>query len=89
LDRGRADPEALGELLARHPLAAAGGVETPVYAVDGSVWSRCDAESSPGRGFYYHPPRATRRGSPSWPAGPTSGSPDSASPAKAGSLRWT
>ena len=56
LDRGRIDPEALRELLSRHPLADTGG-ETPVYAVDVSVWSRCDAESSPGRGFYYHPSR--------------------------------
>jgi hypothetical protein len=29
----------------------------PVYAVDLSVWSRCDAETSPERGFYYHPSR--------------------------------
>jgi hypothetical protein len=56
LDRGRIDPEALRELLSRHPLADTGG-ETPIYAVDVSVWSRCDAESSPGRGFYYHPSR--------------------------------
>jgi hypothetical protein len=33
--RGRIDTEALRELLARHPLAAS---ETPVYAVDTSVW---------------------------------------------------
>src|SRR5215208_4998933 len=25
----------------------------PVYAVDLSVWPRCDAEASPERGFYY------------------------------------
>jgi len=29
----------------------------PVYAADVSVWDRCDAESSPERGFYYHPSR--------------------------------
>jgi DDE superfamily endonuclease len=29
----------------------------PVYAIDLSVWPRCDAEASPGRGFYYHPSR--------------------------------
>jgi hypothetical protein len=29
----------------------------PVYAVDLSVWPRCDAEASPERGFYYHPSR--------------------------------
>ena len=59
LDRGRIDAEALRELLARHPLisAAAAGGEPPVYAVDVSVWPRCDAESSPQRGYYYHPSR--------------------------------
>src|SRR5215217_4285875 len=52
--RGRLDAEALRELLARHPLIAS---ETPVYAVDTSVWPRCDAECSSERGFYYHPSR--------------------------------
>jgi hypothetical protein len=52
--RGRLDAEALRGLLARHPLIAS---ETPVYAVDVSVWPRCDAECSPERGFYYHPSR--------------------------------
>jgi hypothetical protein len=28
-----------------------------VYAVDLSVWPRCDAEASPERGYYYHPSR--------------------------------
>ena len=28
-----------------------------IYAVDGSVWARCDAETSPARGFYHHPSR--------------------------------
>jgi hypothetical protein len=54
LDRGRIDVEALRSLLACHPLD---GSETPVYAVDASVWPRCDAECSPERGFYYHPSR--------------------------------
>jgi DDE superfamily endonuclease len=27
------------------------------YAVDVTTWARCDAECSPGRGFYYHPSR--------------------------------
>jgi hypothetical protein len=56
LDRGRIDEEALRKLLARHPLTAARG-EPLVYAVDVSVWPRCDAESSPQRGYYYHPSR--------------------------------
>ena len=53
--RGRIDAEALRDLLARHPLAAS--ETTPVYAVDVSVWDRCDAECSPERGYYYHPSR--------------------------------
>jgi hypothetical protein len=55
LDRGRIDTEALRRLLAHHPLPTGSG--TPVFAVDVSVWARCDAESSPDRGFYYHPSR--------------------------------
>src|SRR3954451_21932375 len=42
-------------LLPRYPLA--GGEEPCVYALDVSVWPRCDAEASPERGFYYHPSR--------------------------------
>jgi hypothetical protein len=55
LTRGRIDAELLRELLVRHPLAGSGA--TPVYAVDTSVWPRCDAECSPERGYYYHPSR--------------------------------
>jgi hypothetical protein len=55
LTHGRIDAEVLRELLARHPLA--GGAATPVYAVDTSLWPRCDAERSPERGYYYHPSR--------------------------------
>ena len=55
LNRGRIDTAALRKLLARHSLAVRDG--PPVYAVDVSVWSRCDAESSPQRGYYYHPSR--------------------------------
>jgi hypothetical protein len=57
LDRGRIDAEALRKLLARHPLAIGVADEPPVYAVDASVWPRCDAECSPDRGYYYHPSR--------------------------------
>jgi hypothetical protein len=56
LARGRLDDEALRKLLACYPLAGAQG-EPPVYAVDTSVWPRCDAEASPERGYYYHPSR--------------------------------
>jgi hypothetical protein len=31
--------------------------QQPVFAVDISVWARCDAETSPERGYYYHPSR--------------------------------
>jgi hypothetical protein len=49
LAKGRIDAERLGDLLVKHrprdwPL---------VFAVDASVWERCDAECSPERGFYY------------------------------------
>jgi hypothetical protein len=55
LERGRIDAEALRTLVVRHPLA--GERPPPIYAVDVSVWARCDAETSPERGFYYHPSR--------------------------------
>jgi hypothetical protein len=38
------------DLLGTYPLAP----DLPIYAVDVTVWPRCDAETSPGRGFYYH-----------------------------------
>jgi len=56
LAHGSLDAEALRDLLAHLPLAGAEN-ELPVYAVDVSVWPRCDAETSPERGFYYHPSR--------------------------------
>src|SRR5215204_939157 len=62
LDRGRIDAEALRGLLARQPLGGSGS--TPVYAVDVSVWDRCDAESSPQRGYYYHHPSRHSAGQP-------------------------
>jgi hypothetical protein len=53
LAEGRLDVEALRATLAQCPTADS----QPVYAVDLSVWPRCDAETSPERGFYYHPSR--------------------------------
>jgi len=60
LRRARIDDEApLRELLAQSSLLPAKVTASPprLYAVDVSVWSRCDAEASPGRGYYYHPSR--------------------------------
>jgi DDE superfamily endonuclease len=54
LSKGRIDAEALRELLVSHNPGKGG---TPVYAVDVSPWPRCDAESSPGRCYLYHPSR--------------------------------
>lgn len=54
LSKGRIDAEALRELLVSHSPGKGG---TPVYAVDVSPWPRCDAESSPGRCYLYHPSR--------------------------------
>jgi hypothetical protein len=58
LGMGRADEAGLQDLLSRHPLegAAEPGC-SQIYAVDVSVWPRCDAETSPERGYYYHPSR--------------------------------
>jgi hypothetical protein len=53
LTHGRLDVVALRALLARHPLADG----QPIYAGDCSVWTRDDAETSPDRGFDYHPSR--------------------------------
>src|SRR5215203_5959384 len=68
-------------------ILAADERETPVYAVDASVWPRCDAECSPQRGFYYHP--ATPPASPSSQAGLTSSSHSWALPARVGPPPWT
>src|SRR5918997_4737602 len=54
LSKGRIDAEALRELLVSYGPLEEG---TPVYAVDVSAWPRCDAESSPKRGYLYHPSR--------------------------------
>jgi DDE superfamily endonuclease len=53
LTAGRIDVAALRTVLSRH--TAPDG--QPVYAIDRSVWTRCDAEASPERGYYYHPAR--------------------------------
>ena len=53
LAAGQMSEPALENLLAAHPLE--GGER--IYAVDASIWMRCDAETSPGRGVYYHPSR--------------------------------
>jgi hypothetical protein len=71
-------------LLAGHPLAGGG---SPVYAVDVSVWPRCDAECSPLRGFYYHPSRHSAGQPIVACSGPTSSSLNSASFARAGRPR--
>src|SRR3712207_5938398 len=53
LAAGEVDAERLAELLVAHR----GDDRAPVFAVDTSTWARCDAECSPGRGFYYSPTR--------------------------------
>jgi hypothetical protein len=49
LDRGDLDAEALRDLLSSNRPAG----WPLVFAVDESTWARCDAETSPERGFYY------------------------------------
>lgn len=49
LGRGAVDDEALRDLLVAHRPHG----WPPVFAVDASTWARCDAETSPERGFYY------------------------------------
>jgi DDE superfamily endonuclease len=53
LVQGQVAVPALRRLVSEYPLQEG----QPVYAVDVSVWARCDAETSPGRGYYYHPSR--------------------------------
>ena len=49
LQKGRIDEDRLRRLLAAHRRA-----DWPlVFAVDASTWARCDAETSPERGFHY------------------------------------
>jgi hypothetical protein len=53
LARGGIDADLLREVLAAHRPTD----WRPDFAVDVTTWARCDAECSPGRGFYYHPSR--------------------------------
>src|SRR5215217_304257 len=61
LGRGRIDESGLRSLLARCPLTDETAKDRkdrpPIFAVDVSVWPRCNAEASPGRAYYYHPSR--------------------------------
>jgi len=57
LEHGPMNPDVLRNLLAQVPFEGAEDEQQPVYAVDASVWPRCDAECSPERGYYYHPSR--------------------------------
>jgi hypothetical protein len=50
---GEVSVQRLERLLVSHPLASG----EPIYSVDVSVWPRCDAETSPERGYYHHPYR--------------------------------
>ncbi|MDP9375486.1 MAG: transposase [Chloroflexota bacterium] len=53
LREGQLGADRLRALLDRHAPHA----DQPVYAVDASVWPRCEAETSAERGYYYHPSR--------------------------------
>jgi DDE superfamily endonuclease len=53
LAEGRIDAGGLRDLLVAYRLAG----WPLVFAVDGTSWPRCDAETSPQRGYYYHPSR--------------------------------
>jgi len=53
LARGSVDADRLRDTLVAHRPP-----DWPaIFAVDASSWPRCDAETSPERGFYYHPSR--------------------------------
>jgi DDE superfamily endonuclease/Transposase DDE domain len=53
LNAGTMDLARLETLVASYALEP----QTAWYAVDASVWPRCDAETSPERGYYHHPYR--------------------------------
>jgi hypothetical protein len=50
LSAGTMDVTRLETFVASYPLES----QTTWYAVDASVWPRCDAETSPDRGYYHH-----------------------------------
>jgi hypothetical protein len=56
LNKGEIPADAIEGLLAQRPLAEAAGGPL-LFGVDTSVWPRCDAETSPERGFYHHSSR--------------------------------
>src|SRR5579859_6843723 len=53
LNAGTMDLARLERLVASYPLDP----QTQWFAIDTSVWPRCDAETSPDRGFSHHPYR--------------------------------
>jgi DDE superfamily endonuclease len=53
LSAGTMELTQLEQLIASYPLSS----ESTWYALDASVWPRCDAETSPERGYYAHPYR--------------------------------
>lgn len=58
LRQGYIDAESVRDLLAEQLFDDGLAEECPaIYAVDVSAWPRYDAESSPERGYYYHPSR--------------------------------
>jgi hypothetical protein len=47
---GTMDQSDMEQMMAEYPLET----QTNWYAIDASVWPRCDAETSPERGYYHH-----------------------------------
>lgn len=89
LARGEVDTEAMRDLLVTHRPRD----WPPVFAVDASTWVRCDAQTSPERGFYYSASQHSA-GQPivagwsyQW-AGPTNGCVAWTGPTTRGPLRW-
>lgn len=56
LNAGTMNLTRLETLVASYPVDPP-HAQTAWYAVDASVWPRCDAETSPDRGYYHHPYR--------------------------------